>query len=56
MSDTMDLYDLPARRALDKIPAAAREAWRVSYLTQGAEHRVQALVERAEAAMRERGD
>ena len=57
MTERTDLYDLPVRHALDKMSAADREAWRVNYLTQdGAEHRVQALVERAEAAMRGRGE
>lgn len=57
MSDTVHLYDLPVRRALAEMPAALRQAWRVSYLTQdGGEHKAQALVERAEAAMRERGE
>ena len=57
MTEKDDLYDLPVRHALDKMPAAARETWRVNYLTQdGAEHRAQALVERAAAAMRERGE
>lgn len=57
MSDTTELYDLPVRRALDKMPAVVRQTWRNNYLTQdGAEHKAQALVERAEAAMRERGE
>lgn len=57
MSDTRDLYDLPVRRALSEMPAAVREAWRARYLTQdGGEHKAQALVERAEAAMRDRGE
>ena len=57
MSNTTSLYDLPVRLALDKMPAAVREAWRVNYLTQdGAEHRAQALVERSATAMRERGE
>lgn len=57
MTDKTDIYSLPVRRALDKMPAGSREAWRTTYLTQdGAEHRVEALVERAEKAMRERGE
>ena len=57
MTEKPSLYDLPVRQALAGMPAAAREAWRLDYLTQdGAEHRAHALVERAEAAMRERGE
>ncbi len=57
MTEKPDRYDLPVRQALAEMPAAAREAWRLDYLKQdGAEHRAQALVERAEAAMRERGE
>lgn len=57
MTEKTDLYDLPVRRALAEIPAVGREAWRANYLTQdGAELRAQALVERAETAMRERGE
>ncbi|MGI4801971.1 MAG: hypothetical protein ACRYG8_49660 [Janthinobacterium lividum] len=57
MMEKMDLYELPVRRALAEMSATARDTWRTNYLTQeGAEHRVQALVERTEASMRGQGD
>lgn len=45
------------RRALAEMPASVRENWRERYLTlDGEEHAAQAVLERAEAAMRSRGE
>lgn len=57
MTGSTSRYDLPVRRALAEMPTSVRDAWRANYLAQeGGEHKAQALVERAEAAMRERGE
>lgn len=45
-------YDRPPRRALGEMPAEVRAAWRGRYITEAeAELRVQALLDRAEAAL-----
>ena len=49
-------YDRPPRQALDEMPAEVRAAWRNRYLAETeAELRVQALLDRAEAALRSAG-
>lgn len=49
-------YDRPPRQALDEMPAEVRVAWRGRYLAEAeAELRVQALLDRAEAALRSAG-
>ena len=46
-------YDRPPRQALGEMPAEVRAAWRGRYITEAeAELRVQALLDRAEAALR----
>ena len=46
-------YDRTPRQALGEMPAEARAAWRGRYITEAeAELRVQALLDRAEAALR----
>lgn len=47
-------YDRPPRQALGEMPAEVRAAWRGRYITE-AELRVQALLDRAEAALRPGG-
>ena len=49
-------YDRPPRQALDEMPAEVRAAWRNRYLAEAeAELRVQALLDRTEAAPRSAG-
>ncbi len=49
-------YDRPPRQALGEMPAEVRAAWRGRYITEAeAELRVQALLDRAEAALRPGG-
>ena len=49
-------YDRPPRQALDEMPVEVRAAWRNRYLAEAeAELRVQALLDRAEAALRSTG-
>ena len=49
-------YDRPPCQALDEMPAEVRAAWRNRYLAEAeAELRVQALLDRAEAALRSAG-
>ena len=49
-------YDRPPRQALGEMPAEVRASWRGRYITEAeAELRVQALLDRAEAALRPGG-